>query len=409
MTSIYRPKPNMGRQPMAQQPLTTPPTGVQEPYKPAPVAPGINFNPPQQPAAPMLPGQQAKPAVMPLGNSIVSPIQEQFEKYVTLPYRPDIQQTPQQEPNASMPVLNRSPLFGMPNDIPFGKPMPIPEKYATPYSPDDQGYMPNPGKGGYSPGAEPMPGRGFGRGGQRQMMQQMMRQMQMMQEMMRQQQMMRSMSRRNRGGSMNPFAEQLLGKNPMAGFGPNINNFQGPDVSGTMEEMPMVYKKGGAVKEKKMAMGGMGGPMDRMGLAPQPRQMPIPPKMAAANKAEAMGLLKGAIGAPGGTAGGTMQNALAALKGMKKGGKVEEAGMVGKEVAFMKKKGAPKSMVKHEEAEMKGYARGGGIESKGKTKGKMVKMAAGGMVGRASSRADGCAQRGKTKGKQVKMAGGGSC
>jgi hypothetical protein len=104
-----------------------------------------------------------------------------------------------------------------------------------------------------------------------------------------------------------------------------------------------------------------------------------------------------------------MKNALGALRGMKKGGKVEEAGMVGKEVAFMKKKGAPKSMVKHEEAEMKGYARGGGIESKGKTKGKMVKMAAGGMVGRASSRADGCAQRGKTKGKQVKMAGGGSC
>ena len=206
---------------------------------------------------------------------------------------------------------------------------------------------------------------------------------------------------------MNPFAEQLLGKNPMGGFGPNINNFQGPDVSGTMEEMPMVYKKGGTVKEKKMAMGGMGGPMDRM--APQPRQMPMPPRMAAANRAEAMGLLKGAIGAPGGTAGGTMQNALAALKGMKKGGKVEDSAMVGKEVSFMKKKGAPKSMIKHEEAEMKGYAKGGGIESKGKTKGKVIKMAAGGMVGRASARADGCAQRGKTKCKQIKMSGGGSC
>ena len=36
---------------------------------------------------------------------------------------------------------------------------------------------------------------------------------------------------------------------------------------------------------------------------------------------------------------------------------------------------------KHEEAEMKGakkYARGGGIEIKGKTRGKMVKMAGGG-------------------------------
>ena len=46
----------------------------------------------------------------------------------------------------------------------------------------------------------------------------------------------------------------------------------------------------------------------------------------------------------------------------------------------MKKKGAPKSMIKHEmaEAKGKGYAKGGGIESKGKTKGKMVKMAYGG-------------------------------
>jgi hypothetical protein len=69
------------------------------------------------------------------------------------------------------------------------------------------------------------------------------------------------------------------------------------------------------------------------------------------------------------------------------GGEMKESKkMVGKELAFMKKKGAPKSMVKHEESEMamkKGgkvakYARGGGIESKGKTEGKMIKMAAGG-------------------------------
>jgi hypothetical protein len=63
------------------------------------------------------------------------------------------------------------------------------------------------------------------------------------------------------------------------------------------------------------------------------------------------------------------------------GGTVKESkAMVAKEMAFMKKKGAPKSMMKHEmaEAKGKGYARGGGIESKGKTKGKMVKMAMGG-------------------------------
>jgi hypothetical protein len=39
----------------------------------------------------------------------------------------------------------------------------------------------------------------------------------------------------------------------------------------------------------------------------------------------------------------------------------ESKAMVGKEVAFMKKKGAPKSMVKHEEAEMKGMKRGGKV------------------------------------------------
>jgi len=70
-----------------------------------------------------------------------------------------------------------------------------------------------------------------------------------------------------------------------------------------------------------------------------------------------------------------------------RGGEMKESKkMMAKEVAFMKKKGAPKSMIKHEEAEAgmkKGgkvakYARGGGIEVKGKTKGKMVKMAAGG-------------------------------
>jgi hypothetical protein len=64
----------------------------------------------------------------------------------------------------------------------------------------------------------------------------------------------------------------------------------------------------------------------------------------------------------------------------KEGGTVKESkAMVGKEVAFMKKKGAPKSMMQHEmmEAGMKPsrakkFARGGGVESKGKTRGKFV-------------------------------------
>lgn len=140
---------------------------------------------------------------------------------------------------------------------------------------------------------------------------------------------------------------------------------------------------------------------------------------------------------------------------MAEGGSVESKKMMKREVAFMKNKGAPKSMVKHEMAEAKGmkkggmacggkmkyaeggavkkpykpsagdlneksggdqememrelmrkkakpatpapkpkmYARGGGIESKGKGAGTMIKMASGGSV---SSRADGVAVKGKT-------------
>jgi hypothetical protein len=59
----------------------------------------------------------------------------------------------------------------------------------------------------------------------------------------------------------------------------------------------------------------------------------------------------------------------------------ESKKMVKKEVSFMKKKGAPKSMIKHEEAEVKAMKKGGGVDGiakKGKTKGKIVKMAYGG-------------------------------
>ena len=79
-----------------------------------------------------------------------------------------------------------------------------------------------------------------------------------------------------------------------------------------------------------------------------------------------------------------------------KGGDMKESkAMVGKEMAFMKKKGAPKSMIKHEMAEAKGYKAGGSI---GTTKMGSVKTA-------APSR-DGIATKGKTKGKQIVMAGG---
>lgn len=61
--------------------------------------------------------------------------------------------------------------------------------------------------------------------------------------------------------------------------------------------------------------------------------------------------------------------------------------MAKKEVAFMKKKGAPKSMIKHEMAEMKGmkkYAKGGGV---------------------FRSSADGIAKRGRTHVKMLRKGG----
>lgn len=83
----------------------------------------------------------------------------------------------------------------------------------------------------------------------------------------------------------------------------------------------------------------------------------------------------------------------------KDGGAMKESkAMVGKEIAFMKKKGAPKSMIKHEMAEAKGMKYGG----------KAKKMASGGLAA-GHKAADGIAIKGKTKARQVKMAYGGKC
>ena len=83
-----------------------------------------------------------------------------------------------------------------------------------------------------------------------------------------------------------------------------------------------------------------------------------------------------------------------------KGGDMKESKeMMKKEVSFMKKKGAPKSMIKHEMAEA-------GMKYGGKTK----KMASGGIttakmgaVRTAAPSKDGLAAKGKTKGTMVKM------
>lgn len=117
-----------------------------------------------------------------------------------------------------------------------------------------------------------------------------------------------------------------------------------------------------------------------------------------------------------------------------RGGDMKESkAMMGKEVAFMKKQGAPKSMIKHEMAEMKGMKKGGyagggmpmvekdgkkvpafAADGVGKMKhgGMAKKMMGGGKAysaGGYTRAADGIAKKGKTKGTQVKMMGGGKC
>lgn len=64
----------------------------------------------------------------------------------------------------------------------------------------------------------------------------------------------------------------------------------------------------------------------------------------------------------------------------------------------MKKKGAPKPMIKHEMSEMMGMKHGG------KAKG----YASGGLTA-GHKAADGIVQKGKTRGMQVKMTKGGKC
>ena len=104
----------------------------------------------------------------------------------------------------------------------------------------------------------------------------------------------------------------------------------------------------------------------------------------------------------------------------------ESKAMVKKEIGFMKAKGAPKSMMKHEMSEMMGMKKmaGGGMpmamkdgkkvpafaaDGVGKMKhgGMAKKMMGGGYAkgGSASSRADGIAQKGKTKGKMLAKGG----
>ena len=79
------------------------------------------------------------------------------------------------------------------------------------------------------------------------------------------------------------------------------------------------------------------------------------------------------------------------------GGDMESKKMAKKEIAFMEKKGAPKSMIKHEKAEY------------GMKKGGKAKAYASGGLAAGHKQADGIAKKGKTRGMQVKMAMGGKC
>jgi hypothetical protein len=89
-------------------------------------------------------------------------------------------------------------------------------------------------------------------------------------------------------------------------------------------------------------------------------------------------------------------------KKFKEGGMAESKKMVKKEVSFMKKKGAPKSMIKHEMGEMMGMKKGGA--AKKMAKGGMTASKMGAVKTAAPSR-DGVAIKGKTKGMMPKMAG----
>ena len=123
---------------------------------------------------------------------------------------------------------------------------------------------------------------------------------------------------------------------------------------GEESEKSKKFAKGGSIR--RMADGGMTAPM----APPMAPQAPVDPRKLAAMQA--------AMQAQGGAA--PMAPPPAPMPpqapGMKRGGSVK-------------------------------YAKGGGIESRGKTKGTIIRMASGGSVSSASRRADGIAQRGKTR------------
>ena len=181
------------------------------------------------------------------------------------------------------------------------------------------------------------------------------------------------------GGQVQQPTYPFYGNQPQAGGqsgGMNQTfNMQPQAMSGPNDQMTQRFAKGGQAKVGKVMSEFKSGK-----LKSSSGQKVTNPKQAIAIGLSEAGLSKKA-----------------------KGGEMKESkAMVKKEIGFMKKKGAPKSMIKHEMSEMSGMKHGG----------KVKKMAAGGMaaskmgsVKTAAPSRDGVASRGKTKGTMVKMAG----
>jgi hypothetical protein len=147
---------------------------------------------------------------------------------------------------------------------------------------------------------------------------------------------------------------------------------EGSKADMAMDKKQMMMKKGGATK--KMAMGGMSAPM--------PAGAPMDPRKAAMI-AQMMKARRGGA-RPGMPPAAPMAPATPmapASDGMKKGGMpmvMKDGKKVPAFAADGKGKMASGGMAKKMNMGGMAYARGGGIESKGKTKGKMISMKSGG-------------------------------
>jgi hypothetical protein len=180
--------------------------------------------------------------------------------------------------------------------------------------------------------------------------------------------------------------EKMMKGSNMPKMEPRMAAMRRPtQVSAAMPGMSSMMKKGGMahggmhkmpngkmMKNSAMNMGGMakyagGGSIRRMAdggmtapMGPMAPQAPVDPRQLAAMQAA----MQAQGGAPMAPPPAPMPPP---APGMKRGGSVK-------------------------------FAKGGGIESRGKTKGTIIRMASGGSVSSASRRADGIAQRGKTRG-----------